>query len=314
MSPRPVRTLSAVLHRPRSWRPSQATVRRSFLAALVANVGIVVTGGAVRLTASGLGCPTFPRCTDDSFVATPELGAHGLVEFGNRLLTFVLSGVVLLAVVVAWRAGRRDLRRLGLVLVLGIAGQALLGGVTVLTGLNPLTVMAHFLLSMLLVAVATLAHELAGGTPTPPRLLVPTALQVAGRLLVAVTALLLVVGTVVTGTGPNSGDASVTGRLPFDLATVTQLHADLAFLLLGLAVGLLLATWAVSAPAGLRRRATQLLVVGSAQGAVGLVQYATDLPVVLVAVHLLGAALVWVAALRVLLAMTQRVVPAGAPA
>src|SRR5215218_8338060 len=144
-----------MLQRVRSWQPTEAVLRGTFLAALVANVGIVVTGGAVRLTASGLGCPTFPRCTDDSLVVTREMGGHGLVEFGNRLLTFALSAVVVVAVVVAWRAARRDLLRLALLLFGGIVAQALLGGVTVLTGLNPVTVMAHFLLSMALVAVAT---------------------------------------------------------------------------------------------------------------------------------------------------------------
>ncbi len=296
-----------MLVRWRAWSPSPALVRRAFLAALVVNVGIVVTGGAVRLTASGLGCPTFPRCTDDSLVVTREMGAHGLVEFGNRLLTFALSAVVVAAVVVAWRAGRRDLRRLALLLLLGIVAQALLGGVTVLTGLNPLTVMAHFLLSMLLVAVATLAYERSGGQPVPRRPLVPAALLRGGQALAVVTALLLVAGTVVTGTGPHSGDVNATHRLPFDLVEVTQLHADLVFLLVGLTVGVVVALRASPAPEALRRRATELLVVVVAQGTVGYLQYVTDLPVVLVMVHLLGAGLVWVAALRLVLGMTQRV-------
>ncbi len=297
-----------MLDRWRAWTPSPTAVRRAFLAALVVNVGIVVTGGAVRLTASGLGCPTFPRCTDDSLVVTREMGGHGLVEFGNRMLTFALSAVVVAAVVVAWRAGRRDLLRLALLLFGGIVAQALLGGVTVLTGLNPVTVMAHFLVSMALVAVATLALERAAGQPVPRRLLVHPAVLRGGQALVVVTALLLVAGTVVTGSGPHSGDKNATHRLPFDLREVTQLHADLVFLLVGLAVGLAVALRATSAPAELRRRSTVLLVVVLAQGAVGYTQYATDLPVVLVMVHLLGACLVWVAALRVLLAMSERVV------
>ena len=142
-------------------------LRRTFLGALVANTVIVVTGGAVRLTASGLGCPTFPRCTDQSLVATREMGAHGAIEFGNRLLTFALSAAVLAALVTAWRAGRRDLLRPAGLLFLGIVAQALLGGVTVLTGLNPLTVMAHFLLSMALIAVAVVAYERAAGRRVP---------------------------------------------------------------------------------------------------------------------------------------------------
>lgn len=298
-----------MLARWRRWTPTPTVVRRAFLGALVANVGIVVTGSAVRLTASGLGCPTFPRCSDDSLVVTREMGGHGLVEFGNRLLTFALSAFVIAALVVAWRARRRDLRASALLMFGGIVAQALLGGVTVLTGLNPVTVMGHFLLSMALVAVATRAHELAAGQPVPHRRLVHPAVLAGGRALVAVTALLLVAGTVVTGTGPHSGDRNATHRLPFDLVEVTQLHADLVFLLVGLAVGLALALRASGADRRLRRRSAELLVVVLAQGVVGYAQYVTDLPIALVAVHVLGACLVWVAAVRLLLGMTTYVAP-----
>jgi heme a synthase len=296
-----------MLDRWRGWTPSPTAVRRVFLATLVANVGIVVTGGAVRLTASGLGCPTFPRCTDHSLVVTREMGGHGLVEFGNRMLTFALSAVVVAAVVVAWRAGRRDLRAAALVLLGGIVAQAVLGGVTVLTGLNPVTVMAHFLLSVALIAVATRAHLLSAGQRVPPRREVHPAVQLGGRGLLVVTALLLLAGTVVTGTGPHSGDKNATHRLPFDLVEVTQLHADLVFLLVGLTVGLAVALQATDVPPVLRRRVRVLLGVVLAQGLVGYAQYATDLPVALVAIHVLGACLVWVAALRLVLAMTTRV-------
>jgi heme a synthase len=301
-----------MLARWRGWTPTPTAVRRVFLAALVANVGIVVTGGAVRLTASGLGCPTFPRCTDDSLVVTREMGGHGLVEFGNRMLTFALSAVVVAAVLVAWRAGRRDLRAHALVLFGGIVAQALLGGVTVLTGLNPVTVMAHFLLSIALIGVATRAHLLSTGQPVPARRQVPPAVLAGGRGLLVVTALLLLAGTVVTGTGPHSGDKNATHRLPFDLVEVTQLHADLVFLLLGLVLGLVVALRSTDVPPVLPRRALVLLGVVLAQGLVGYVQYATDLPIALVAAHVLGACLVWVAALRLVLAMTTRVAPVGA--
>jgi cytochrome c oxidase assembly protein subunit 15 len=300
-----------MLARWRGWTPTPTAVRRVFLAALIANVGIVVTGGAVRLTASGLGCPTFPRCTDDSLVVTHEMGGHGLVEFGNRLLTFALSAVVVAAVLVAWRAGRRDLRGYALVLFGGIVAQALLGGVTVLTGLNPVTVMAHFLLSIALIAVATRAHLLSTGQPVPARREVPPAVLAGGRGLLVVTALLLLAGTVVTGTGPHSGDKNATHRLPFDLVEVTQLHADLVFLLLGLVLGLVVALRSTDVPPVLPRRALVLLGVVLAQGLVGYVQYATDLPIALVAAHVLGACLVWVAALRLVLAMTTQVAPVG---
>ncbi len=296
-----------MLDRWRGWTPSPTAVRRVFLATLVANVGIVVTGGAVRLTASGLGCPTFPRCTDNSLVVTREMGGHGLVEFGNRMLTFALSAVVVAAVVVAWRAGRRDLRAAALLLFGGIVAQAVLGGVTVLTGLNPVTVMAHFLLSVALIAVATRAHLLSAGQRVQPRREVHPAVQLGGRSLLVVTALLLLAGTVVTGTGPHSGDKNATHRLPFDLVEVTQLHADLVFLLVGLTIGLAVALQATDVPPVLRRRVRVLLGVVLAQGLVGYAQYATDLPVALVAVHVLGACLVWVAALRLVLAMTTQV-------
>ena len=300
----------------RSWRPAPTVVRRAFLGALVMNTVIVVTGGAVRLTASGLGCPTFPRCTDTSLVATREMGLHGAIEFGNRMLTFVLTAAVVAALVVAWRAGRRDLARPAALLLLGIVAQAALGGVTVLTGLNPLTVMAHFLVSMGLIAVATLGYERAthqvgtpvAGTPvagTPVAGTPSSALLLGTRLLLVCAVGTLVLGTVVTGTGPHSGDKDAGDRLPFDLAAVSQLHADSVLLLLGLTVGLLLAARALgteSSASPLARRLLLLLGVVLAQGLIGFLQYATDLPVALVAAHLLGACLVWIAALRVHLA------------
>ena len=296
----PARTLADVPTALRRWRPSPVVLRRAFLGALVMNAVIVVTGAAVRLSASGLGCPTFPRCTDDSLVVTREMGAHGVIEFGNRLLTFVLTAAVLAAVVVAWRAGRRDLLRLALVLLGGIVAQALLGGVTVLTGLNPVTVMAHFLVSMALIAVAVAAYERVH--VRKPDNDVRREVRFGAGLLTAVVAATLVLGTVVTGTGPHSGDRAAADRLPFDLETVTQLHADLVFLVVGLTVGLLLAIRVSGAPPLLPRRVATLLAVVLAQGLVGYAQYVTDLPVVLVGVHVLGAALVWIATVRVLLA------------
>jgi cytochrome c oxidase assembly protein subunit 15 len=295
-----------MLERVRSWRPTETVLRRTFLGALVANTVIVVTGGAVRLTASGLGCPTFPRCTDESLVATREMGAHGAIEFGNRLLTFALSAAVLAALVTAWRAGRRDLVRPAGLLLLGIVAQALLGGITVLTGLNPLTVMAHFLLSMGLIAVAVVAYERAAGRRVPvPGAAAPTyvrALATGAWMLTAAVAATLVIGTVVTGTGPHSGDKQAADRLPFDLEAVTQLHADAVFLVVGLTLGMVVAAAAGRAPSLLARRLRVLLAVVLAQGLVGFVQYVTDLPVALVATHMLGACLVWIATLLVLLA------------
>lgn len=287
----------------RQWRPTPTAVRRTFLGALVANTAIVVTGGAVRLTASGLGCPNVPKCTDTSLVPTAEMGAHGLIEFGNRMLTFALAAAVAAALVTAWRAGRRDLVRSAAVLVVGILAQAGLGAVTVKTGLNPVTVMAHFLLSMILIAVAVRAYEIASAAPDREVHVVRRELRLGAGALLGVVALTLFAGTVVTGTGPHSGDKDATDRLPFDLAMVTQLHADLVFLLLGLSVGLFVAIAATGGERFLVRRAVVLLGVVLAQGTIGYVQYATDLPVVLVGLHILGACLVWIAALRVALGL-----------
>lgn len=294
----------------RCWCPRPRTVRRTFLVALAMNTVIVATGGAVRLTASGLGCPTFPRCTDASLILTRELGLHGLVEFTNRMLTFVLSAAVGVALVVAWRARRPDLRRLATWLLLGIFAQALLGGVTVLTGLNPVTVMAHFLLSMVLIAVAVVAHERASepGVPTSNSAGdtgsdVRREVVLTGRALLVVCAATLFLGTVVTGTGPHSGDRTASHRLPLDLVEVTQAHADLVFLLVGLTIGLLVALRVSDSGADRVRRGVVLLTAVLAQGAIGYTQYATDLPVVLVGAHVLGACLVWIAAWRLVLAL-----------
>jgi cytochrome c oxidase assembly protein subunit 15 len=293
---------------------SPATVSRVALANAVANGLIVVTGGAVRLTGSGLGCPTWPRCTDASFVATPELAGHGAIEFGNRLLTFVLTAVAVATVVVVFRSLRRDLRPLAVLGVLGIPAQALLGGVTVLTGLNPWTVAAHFLLSMVLVAVATTlwlrSREPGVGRPLLRR---PVALLVRG--IAVVTAVVLVLGTVVTGSGPHSGDPAA-GRTGFDPALVSQLHADVVFLLLGLTVALLVALHATDSPGRVRRAARDLLLVELAQGVVGYVQYFTELPVVLVLLHMAGAVLITACTARLVWSVRGPAsdLPLGSPA
>ncbi|TFV59330.1 heme A synthase [Geodermatophilus sp. DF01-2] len=275
---------------------SPALVSRLALANAVANGAIVVTGGIVRLTGSGLGCPTFPKCTEDSLVTTPEMGGHGVIEFGNRLLTFVLAAVAIATVVAVWRSNRRDLRPLAVLTFLGIPAQALLGGITVLTGLNPWTVAAHFLVSIVLIALATVlwlrSREPGVGQPLLRR---PLALLVAG--IAAVTAVVLVLGTLVTGSGPHSGDVDADGvptgdRMGFDLQLISQLHADAVFLLVGLTVALLVALYATDSPGRVTRAARDLLVVQLAQGVVGYVQYFTDLPIALVLLHMLGAVLV----------------------
>ena len=277
-------------------------------------VGIVVTGGAVRLTGSGLGCPTFPRCTAESLVNTPELGGHGYIEFGNRLLTWVLTAVAVATLVSAWRARpcRRDLRVLAGVLVLGIVAQALVGGVSVLTRLNPWVVMGHFLLSSVLIGVAVLLVRRANPPDEPARQLSRWLRGLAVGVL-AVAGATVVVGTIVTGSGPHAGDRSAP-RTGLDLAAVTQLHADLVMLLVGLTVGLWVAAHAAGAPRRTTRAAATLLAVELAQGVVGAVQYSAGVPAPLVALHMLGAALLVAAAVDAALSTVAIRLPRRTPA
>lgn len=292
-------------------------VRRLALASIVANIAIVVTGGAVRLTASGLGCPTWPRCTEASFVTTPENGLHGYIEFGNRMLTFVLGAVALatLLAALAVRPKRRDLSLLALALALflGIPAQAVIGGITVLTALNPWVVMLHFLCSMALIALATVLHHRTahwtGAGLGRAGLRVHPLLRRLALGVVGVLAVVLYLGTVVTGSGPHAGDADAR-RTGLDPALVSQLHADGVLLLIGLSVALLVALHATAAPADVRRAAAVLVGVELAQGVVGYTQYFTGLPVALVNLHLLGAGLLVVAAVRLALLMR---LPAQAP-
>lgn len=253
-------------------------------ASLVANIAIVVTGGAVRLTGSGLGCPTWPRCTEESFRAHGDLGLHGAIEFGNRLLTFVLAAVAVATFVAAWQTGRRVLRTHALVLALGVPAQAVLGGITVLTDLNSWLVALHLLLSMAMIGVAVLFLRRLDDDDRAPATWTRGKVQTLAWLTFATAWVVLYLGTVVTGAGPHAGDAE-TERNGLDPVQVSQLHADGVFLLVGLTVGLLLS-------AGVARRAVAvLLAVELAQGTIGFVQYFTDLPELLVGFHLLGAAL-----------------------
>jgi cytochrome c oxidase assembly protein subunit 15 len=288
-------------------------VRGLCLATLVANGTIVVTGAAVRLTGSGLGCPTWPKCTSDSYVNTAAYGVHGVIEFGNRTLTFALSSIVLATVVAVFvqRPRRGSLCRLALLQLAGIAAQAVLGGITVRTGLNPWTVSGHFLLSTVLIYAAYALWHRAKEGDGLPRPLVTAPLRWVLRAIVLAAALTITIGTVVTGSGPHAGDASAK-RTGFDPALIAQLHADSVFLLIGLTVAGLFALWAATAPAALRHGVAALLGVELAQGAVGYVQYFTHLPIVLVGVHILGATVLWVFAVR-LVFLTHERLPLSAP-
>jgi heme a synthase len=269
---------------------SPAAVSRLALLNAVANGVIVVTGGAVRLTGSGLGCPTWPRCTTRSLVPTRELAIHGIIEFSNRTLTFVLTVAAVAVLVGVYRSSRRDLRPLALASFLGIPAQALLGGVTVLTGLNPWVVALHFLLSMVLVGVATTLW-LRSREPGVGHALVNQGFRTLVAGATGAVAAVLVVGTVVTGSGPHSGDPKA-GRTGLDPLQISQLHADLVFLLFGLTAALLVALHATDAPDRVRRAVRDLLIVELAQGVIGFVQYFTKLPIALVLVHMVGAVLI----------------------
>ena len=287
---------------------SPRTVRRLALASVVANSAIVVTGGAVRLTASGLGCPTWPRCTDTTLTPTAEYAVHGLIEFGNRLLTFVLLAVVVATLIAVWRQPgprRPGMRPLAVLGVLGIPAQALLGGITVLTGLNPWTVMAHFLLSMVLIAFAVVLHQRAREGDLTPTAVVGVPLRRLGTGLLVLVAATLAVGTVVTGSGPHSGDPAA-GRTGLDPETVSQIHADLVFLLVGLTVAFWLALKASGAPRTAVWAMGVLLAVELGQGVLGFVQYFLALPVLLVGLHLVGACLILITALQAVLALRDR--------
>jgi heme a synthase len=287
------------------WLGGPVVVRRLALGLLVANVGIVITGGAVRLTGSGLGCPTWPRCTPGSYVPAPALGGHGLIEFGNRTLTGVLVLLALLAFAsaISQRPRRRRTTVLAGLTLAGIPAQAVLGGLTVLTRLNPWLVGGHFLLSMAVIAAAAgFCTETLGPRPGP-RPSSPSQPIRPGRpirslasVLLGVTAAVLAVGTVVTGSGPHAGDATA-ARTGLNPGTVAQLHADLVCLLIGLSVAAWFGLRAAGAPTDLIRGVTWLITAELAQGAVGVVQVLTHVPALLVGLHLAGACAVWLAAL-----------------
>jgi cytochrome c oxidase assembly protein subunit 15 len=299
------------------WTPRPVTVRRATLSALVMSVVIVVTGGAVRLTGSGLGCPTAPRCVGDSWVPTEAMGVHGAIEFSNRMLTYVLCAAVGWAIVAvrSQRPYRRSLTRLGWTQFWLVVANAVLGAFTVLTGLNPYTVCVHFLLAFALIVIAVLTWQRAAEGDASPRPLVGKPVRQLGTVLTVATVALIAVGTVVTGAGPHAGDSSDVHRIPVDWKSVAQLHADLAWVVVALTVALWFVLRAVDAPAAPQHRVRDLFLVLMSQGVIGYVQYFTHLPEAVVGLHMFGACLVWVATLRVLLSFRERPLsePDGSP-
>jgi cytochrome c oxidase assembly protein subunit 15 len=262
---------------------------------------LVLTGGAVRLTGSGLGCPTWPECTPGSYTPVPyqaEGQLHAWIEFGNRLLTFALLISALVAVIYVLKSGRRDLRSLAAGQVLGIIGQGVLGGITVLTDLHPLPVAGHLLLSMVLIAGATSLYA----RRDEPHFKVPAptkTISLLSRSHLLISFIVLVLGTIVTGSGPHAGDEKAQ-RFGFDIRSVAILHADAVIFLMGLTIALLVAA---SVTHSTKKAIYIFFAISLAQGGIGYAQYLTGIPELLVAIHLAGATIFWIAAWRIRLSV-----------
>lgn len=279
-------------------RLSALAYRRVTLFALVALGFIIVTGGAVRLTGSGLGCPDWPTCDKGELVAPLEY--HHLVEFGNRTITGLVSVAVILAVLGALgrEPRRRDLTWLSCGLVAGVIAQIVLGGLTVLFELRPPWVIAHFLVSMALVADAVVLHHRAGLPDWGVSLRrVAPEVTVAGRVLLVVASVVLFTGTLVTGAGPHGGDEKVV-RIDVPVPDLARVHGTSVMLLLALTLFTVWLLARTSAPHWIRERAHVIVYALFVQGAIGYVQYFSGVPAVLVGFHIAGAVVVWVAVLR----------------
>jgi cytochrome c oxidase assembly protein subunit 15 len=282
-------------------RTVDTSVRRLAVASLVGQTLLVVTGGAVRLTASGLGCPTWPRCTDTSLANTPEMGIHGFIEFGNRLLTFALATIALLMLVYLWnlRKERRDLFLLALGLLASIPAQAVIGGITVLTNLNPWVVGLHFLVSMALVVIATLlvnrAYGWTGRHATVQLPALPGVLRPVTAAVGLFSALAVMLGVVVTGSGPHAGDADAP-RNGLDWDLFSHIHAVPAYLITAGTLVALVLVIARRIRGPFRISVLLLLAVTLLQAVIGFTQYYNGIPALLVGAHMLGAALLTSAA------------------
>ncbi|MFE7131965.1 heme A synthase [Streptomyces sp. NPDC057638] len=313
----PVQTpLASIAQR---WTPRPGILRRAALSAVVMSVLIIVTGGAVRLTGSGLGCDTWPKCTDDSLFATPEQGLHGAIEFGNRMLTYVLSAAVGWTIIAARssKPRRRPLTRLGWAQFWIVASNAVLGGITVWTGLNPWTVAGHFIAANALLTVTVITWHRAGEGDGPARPRVPRPVRKLAWAIVATTVVLIVLGTGVTGSGKHAGDSSDVPRMPWDWTLAAHVHAIAAWVVCALALAMWLVVRGVDAPDDVRARCRELLLILLAQGGIGYLQYFTGVPEILVGAHMLGSSLMWIAVVRLALSLRERpeteTTPAAAP-
>jgi cytochrome c oxidase assembly protein subunit 15 len=283
-------------------RPSARAVELACLSTVIVNTLIVVTGGAVRLTNSGLGCPTWPECTAGSLVPVPSLGYHGVIEFSNRLITYLVTAVVALAIIAAMRQRPRRpaLVKYSWALFFGVVAQAIIGGISVRTQLAPGWVAFHFCLSMGMIAVSWLLWVSSREGDAPAQPLLRRELIWLARTLVGAAGAVVAVGTLVTGSGPHAGALDAARRLPLKPVEITQAHADLVFIVVGLTVALWFALKASDAPVAVVRATRDLVLVLAAQGALGYTQYFTGLPAWLVLLHMTGACLTWIAAWRIL--------------
>jgi cytochrome c oxidase assembly protein subunit 15 len=290
------------------WAPSAPAVRRILLANLVGQVVIVVTGGIVRLTGSGLGCSSWPECEPGQFTPVVHEAAswHPFVEFGNRTIAGILVAIGLVTAWAVWRQRDRSMgfRLLGLVPLLGVLLQAVVGGLSVRMDLNPAIVSSHFLISMVLVGASAVLLQRNGEGDGSPEPLVSPSVRRLGLLLLPLCAVVLMLGVVVTGSGPHSGDEEIGYRFALDPVSVAKTHSAAVWLYVAGVVALVVALRRASAP--LRRAGVVLLAVTLLQGVIGYVQYVTGLPAVLVAAHMLGASLLVVAQVRQVLSMRRR--------
>ena len=280
-------------------------------ATLVVQIGIVGTGGLVRLTGSGLGCPTWPRCTAESFVATPEMGIHGVIEFGNRLLTFVLVVVAILMFlsVVRMRRERGDLFWLSLAIGLYVPLQAVIGGITVLTNLNPYVVGLHYFASVVLVALSAALVVRVYATPGPRALAVPRWYALTTHVTGAFVVVTVVVGILVTGSGPHAGDGGA-ARNGLDAELMQHVHSWPAYITFALTLVLFAGAWRTPPALRLRLWVGLLLAVELAQIVVGLWQARTGLPILLVNIHMVLAVMLVAAMTAVAMNLTTPIAEA----
>lgn len=277
--------------------------------ALLAQVFITVSGAAVRLTGSGLGCSDWPTCEENQLVAPLEY--HAMIEFVNRTVTGLVSVAVILAVLGSLLRSprRRDLTWWSLGLVAGVIGQIVLGGLTVLFELRPPFVIAHFAVSMVLIWNAFVLHQRSKYAQSPALPVVPRNVRLLGRLLVIVAAITLFTGTIVTGTGPHGGDEDVE-RLSFNITTVARIHSVTVWIFLILTIATLVLLRRTGAPLDVDRRAKLLVGAIVIQGAIGYIQYFNSVPPALVLLHILGCTIVWIAVLSFDLSFIARPVEA----